>query len=1082
MSHPDQPLADHAEADETEPDAALTTRRWMQKRRWQGALLVLAVILAGSLYAWFSRERIAGNLIAEQLDAYGIEATYDIESIGPQQQIISNVAVGESARPDLLVDQVIVSLRYRFGTPTIGRVKLINPRLYGTYQNDKLSFGALDPIVFAESDDPASLPDIDLVLRDGRARIDTDYGPLGIKADGAGQLSDSFNGVMAAVMPQFEGEGCTSGQVSAYGSVTTDGGEPVFSGPLRLRNLACADSRLSLAQVDADAKIGLGPDLQGVDAEIEFASRRLAVAANDVEELDGDVRFQWRDGQFNGRYDLSASALVSPQIVMSSLSAEGDLRGRDGFGRLEVQVNLAGSDLVLGRSMDEALTGQQEAVSETLLEPILAKIRTNLKTQQQGSTFAADLTVRKTGEIVSATIPSAIIQGRSGDALLSLSRIQFSNAGSGTPRFTGNIRSGGAGLPQIRGRMEQTASGNLALRLAMAEYSAPGSSLAIPELAISQANSGAIGFAGEVRASGPLAGGSVSRLRLPVSGNWTQRSGLSVWQSCTRAQFDRLVLANLTLEQNGLTLCPQSGGAIVAVGNAGLQISAGTPGLDLTGSLGETPIALSTGAVGFAYPGVMVAREIDVKLGPAGTTSRFTLSELDATFGNIIGGRFDDADVQLEQVPLDIMDAQGNWTLTDGVLSLSDGAFRLIDRQTEARFEPLIARDATLSLADSQITALATLRNPESDRVVTRVTVAHNLETSAGRADINVDGLRFDDQLQPEQLTNNAKGVIALVEGEVSGAGEITWAGDTITSSGAFSSDGLDFAAAFGPVRGASGTVEFTDLLALTTAPDQTISIASVNPGIEVLDGEVQFALTGGEFLAVNGGSWPFMGGQLVMQPVDMQIGAEEERRYIFEMIGLDAAVFVSEFDLANISATGLFDGAIPIVFDAAGNGRIENGLLVSRAPGGNVSYVGELTYEDLSAMANFAFESLRSLNYSQMSIGMEGSLTGEIVTKVRFDGVQQGEGASSNIITRRIARLPIRFNVNIRSQFYQLITQMKSLYDPAYIKDPRDVGLVGADGQGTAAPTVPQAPAVRPEDFIPDEPPIQTQESENMP
>ena len=97
--------------------------------------------------------------------------------------------------------------------------------------------------------------------------------------------------------------------------------------------------------------------------------------------------------------------------------------------------------------------------------------------------------------------------------------------------------------------------------------------------------------------------------------------------------------------------------------------------------------------------------------------------------------------------------------------------------------------------------------------------------------------------------------------------------------------------------------------------------------------------------------------------------------------------------------------------------------------------------------MADFAFDALRSLDYSRMRLVMEGPLTGEIVTRVRFDGISQGEGTASNFITRRLARLPLRFRINIRAQFYQLINSMKSLYDPAAVRDPRELGLLSDDG-----------------------------------
>ena len=190
--------------------------------------------------------------------------------------------------------------------------------------------------------------------------------------------------------------------------------------------------------------------------------------------------------------------------------------------------------------------------------------------------------------------------------------------------------------------------------------------------------------------------------------------------------------------------------------------------------------------------------------------------------------------------------------------------------------------------------------------------------------------------------------------------------------------------------------------------------------------------------------------------------------------------------ELGNIGATGVFDGKVPIIFDTDGNGRIEQGLLRSREPGGNVSYIGELTYEDLGAMANFAFQSLRSLDFTQMEVEMNGPLTGEIITRLKFDGVSQGKDADSNFVTNQISKLPIEFRVNIRADFYSLLTNLQSMYDPAFVRDPRDLGLLESDGQKFIVPQPPEMPATEPEDTAnPDElnePAIQPDESEAMP
>ena len=467
-------------------------------------------------------------------------------------------------------------------------------------------------------------------------------------------------------------------------------------------------------------------------------------------------------------------------------------------------------------------------------------------------------------------------------------------------------------------------------------------------------------------------------------------------------------------------------------------------------------------------------------IGPPATATSFAISDLSAQVGDDVAGRFAGADVRLYAVPLDLLGAGGEWRYADGRLALSGGSFRLEDRQDPDRFNPLVADGATLSLADNLITGEALLREPQTGRAVTRVDLAHNLATGAGHADLSVEGLTFDAGLQPTDLTALAEGVVALVAGTVTGTGRIDWNEAGVTSTGRFSSDSLDFAAAFGPVKGASGTIEFSDLIGLTTAPNQRLKVASINPGIEVTDGEIQIALRGGEVLALEGGTWPFMGGVLTMRPVEIRFGAAEVRRYVLEIEGLDAARFIERMELNNLSATGIFDGTVPIVFDAAGNGRLEGGLLLSRPPGGNVSYIGELTYEDMGAVANFAFDTLRSLDYRQMSVAMDGSLTGEIVTRVRLDGVSQGAGAEQNILTRAIAGLPIRLDVNVRAPFHQLISTTRALYDPAAIKDPRspEVGLL--DAQGNLIPqTDREPPPAGPDDTTPDEAVIQRRESE---
>ncbi|MDZ4137616.1 MAG: YdbH domain-containing protein, partial [Erythrobacter sp.] len=746
-------------------------------------------------------------------------------------------------------------------------------------------------------------------------------------------------------------------------------------------------------------------------------------------------------------------------------------RGPSDASRGQWEGTLRGAGLVPASDLTASLAAAERGLEGTLLAPLLARARGGVDDALTGSRISAEAIVRhKRGEIA-LIVPEAALTSRAGTRVLALSQINAGIAGEGLSGLRGNILAGGEGLPSFNGRIEQEPGDGWTLRLAMADYAAGANRLAIPRLTLRQMRGGAIDFAGLITASGDLPGGGVTDLTLPMEGTWSAQGGLAVGTRCMPVRFGALALSGLRLAGQAITLCPEGGGPMLAY-NSDLRLAASTGKLALAGTLGDSPANLAADAVMLRYPSPFAITALAAQIGAPGSEIRLSAATLTGDLAGEISGEFAGGAAQMEVVPLDIGALAGRWSFADGVLRVGDGAFTLTDRvvEGEPRFKPLIARGASLLFDGNAITADATLRHPASDKMVTSVAITHQLETARGNARLSIPGIVFDKSLQPEDLSYLAKGVIAFADGKVSGNGRIDWIGDDITSSGTFASNGVNFAAAFGPVRGLAGEVRFTDLLNLTTAPDQRVRIAAINPGIEVLDGSVQFEVKDGTLLNLEDARFPFMGGELRMRPLAMDFSQPEERRYVFEIIGLDAATFVTQMELTNLDATGTFDGTVPIVFDTDGNGRIIGGLLVSRAPGGNVAYIGELTYEDLGAMGNYAFSALRSLDYRQMSVGLNGDLAGEIITNFDFDGVRQGEGTSQNFVTRRLAKLPIRFKVNVRSEnFYELATMVRSLWDVDFLGNPVDRGLLKAEG----GRFVPANPAAKP---------VQLPESEDQP
>ena len=1079
----DAPTAEPVASSVESPRAA------SRKRRVAADLaLVFAVVSLGILAGlYLTREELAEDLIDSTLREHSIPAQYDVVSIGPQRQVVENIVIGDPAAPDLTIERAILSVEYSFGTPAIGTVRLEKPRLYGRWDGEKVSFGALDPLLYeGDSKEPFALPDLDLVVADGRARIRTPWGAAGMKLQGSGNLAGGFDGILGAVMPDITVAGCRGHGGSLYGTVKTRRDRLVLEGPLRLSALDCgAAGSLGASALQLRARTA---DFAGFELRGRLSAARLETLPFDARALTGDVALTRHsdDGVLVSNFDLAAKDASIGSVGADALALNGRIRARGDLSHVAFNGALDGEGVTPGPQLNAQLADWQSLTGGTLAAPLLGKLRRGLVRETRGSSVSAELQARHDGGQTTVVVPQARWRGSSGQSILSMSRVQYV-AGAGRPvDLAANFSTGGPGLPRITGRMEDRDDGARAMYLTMAGYAAEDARLAVPELRVVQNAAGAVSLSGRVLASGAIPGGRVDGLDLPLAGGWSAGGGLALGTRCISPQFRSMLFASLTMQQQALTLCPPSDGAIFRSGDQGTRFAAGVPDLSLTGELGGTPVEVSGGPVGFAVPGALVARDLKVRLGEGASATDFILAGLTADLGDEIRGGFEDLEVRLASVPLDIARASGEWAYVDGVLTLSDAALRVTDRAEQPRFNPMIANDASLTLADNRITADAFLHEETSGRQVVDVDILHDLGTGTGHADLDVPALRLDDGLEATDITPLALGVVANADGLITGEGRIDWSPEALTSTGSFSTDSLDFAAAFGPVKGLKGTIRFTDLLGLVTAPDQQITVAEINPGIPVENGIIRYALEPGMVFAFHEGQWPFLGGTLELRPVRMTLGVEETRSYVFVITGLDAARFVERLDLANLSATGIFDGTLPVIFDKSG-GRIEGGFLQSRPPGGNVSYVGALSYEDMPAMASFAFDALKSLDYREMTIGMDGALEGEIVTRVRMDGVSQGEEASKNIITRKLASLPIRFNVNIRAPFYQLFSSLKSLYDPAAVRDPRELGLLteedGALVPDPDAPEIPpdQEPATR-NRLQRAEPSIHNAESETMP
>ncbi|WP_446654766.1 intermembrane phospholipid transport protein YdbH family protein [Blastomonas sp.] len=1060
---------------DTEAEAIPPERQVRAWRRmaWplRAALYGVALLGLAGLVAWTQREDIARNLIGNELEARGIEARYDIESIGVGRQTVRNLVLGDPKRPDATIARLSVDVSGGLFGLRIDQVIVEGLRGYGRLDEGRVSFGSLDKLLYTDSQEPFRLPRLDLTLRDARVRIESPYGTIGVKADGQGNLRDGFKGQLAAIGARLAYQGCALDRPSLFGTVSIADERPSFRGPMRFSGLACDRGGVavgrSVVALRAEGNAGLDrmqgaliPAIGAIRAD-GFAARGLGGRLGFVvagKQFDGDIDLALDDPAVAGlgfrRFDAKGKAVARLGGASADLRFEGDLRGES---------------LVMARDRLVGLDAAVKASASLPIAPLVQRMASAARRALPGSDLAMTVDARTRSADTAFAIPRLSLSGARGERLVGGNSLSVRRVGDEW-QLAGNLATGGAGLPVAQLRIVPRGQGAYVLKLAMDAYGAGDASLALLQLEALWNGRGGLSFTGAARLSGPLPGGRVEGLALPLQGRWSQAGGLAMYDGCQTVRVERLRVSNFVSGRQALTLCPDRGRSIVRTGARGLQMAARLAGpTRLQGRLGSSDLALAAGAVRIDFPGSARLNDVDLLIGPAPSGTHITAGDFSVDLGGTLGGAYADAEATIGAVPLLLTRGSGRWSFADSVLDVQGEEWLLRDRQAPARFQPLITDDMRLTLADGRIAVTGILDEPQTLRPVVRVAIAHDLASVTGHADLFVDALTFDDRLQPEMVSNIVLGIIANTRGLVTGQGRIDWSAQGVTSStGRFRTDSLDFAAAFGPVTGLAGDIAFTDLLGFETAPGQTVRLAQVNPGFAVYDGLIRYQILPGFRMRVEGGEWPFAGGRLLLDPGMVDLVSEEPRRLVFRVDRVDAAQFLAGFDFENINATGQFTGVIPIVFDKDG-GHVRGGRLEVIGDGGTLAYVGELTYEDLGTMANFAFNALRSLRYRYLVVEMDGDLAGEVITKIRFDGLSQGEGASRNFLTRQVEKLPLQFNVTIAAPFLQLITSARSLYDTQYITDPGVLGLLPGqvNNPGTGNPsgssTTPAKPGIQP-------------------
>jgi hypothetical protein len=1020
-------------------------RPWLRGWRIPSAML-LVLILTVLFVLWTMRVELASDYIDRQLARRGVQATYEVKRIGFGRQILENLVIGDPRHPDATVRHVEVQILLGLTGPRVGLIKARGVRMFGRIVNGRLSLGQIDRLLPPPSGLPFRLPQQQVDVEDAAIALQTPAGPLAVGVSGRGNLADGFRGELAMISHGLRAGRCDLAEPRAVVAVAVDDLRPTFRGPVAAQSLRCGND-LAVERPLLAANVTFAPAMDSWRGESAVRTAHLRTGRHNSQAVEGRFSFNGTMDRTAGQLDLGTAASAVAGIRASRTRVAGRYAISPRSGDLVIVGNAAARGLTLAESRLGGLTGAFRGLDGTPLGPIGAQLAAALERAGRGGADAtADLRLVNGHGFGGVRLQQLSLVTRSGAELASRSGEGLTyDWAHKAARLDGDFTLTGGGFPDARFTLRQAPGEPLHGVGRIAPMRAGDARLELAEIRFGAGADGRTRFQTAMRLDGPFKGGRVTGLVMPVQGRFG-RGGLAIGEGCVNASFRELQFQSLRLGPSRLPLCPV-GPALVWQALGGVRFGADLRSPRFAGRLGGSPIQLASNRLRFDAEG-FTAANLAVRLGSAGGANRLDAASLSGRFvPGGVAGSFAKLSGKIANVPLLVSDGAGRWQVLGGRL-LMEGRVRVADEMEPPRFYPLVSNDFRLTLVDNRIHATGWLSHPASGTQVTRATIDHNLRTGAGLAQLDVPGITFTDAFQPEALTRLTTGVVALVNGTVTGQGRIEWGGFGTRSTGTFSTAGMNLAAPFGPVEGIKTTVHFTDLLGLTSAPGQVAEIDLIQPGIDVFDGRVVYQLQPNYHVAIENGRWPFSGGELLLQPTVLDFSQPSTKNLTFRVVGLDAARFVQQMEFSNISATGIFDGIIPMQFDQRG-GRVVGGRLTARPEGGTLSYIGELTDRDLGIYGKMAFDALKALSYDKFDMTLDGDLGGEFVTRIDLDGIarnpptpiQAPGGAIGQLVLGQVLgelrRIPFQFNIRIQGPFRALIGTARSFEDPSLLIQP---------------------------------------------
>ncbi|HVL29268.1 MAG TPA: hypothetical protein VM326_00950, partial [Sphingomicrobium sp.] len=334
------PIGGAAGAALTEPVVVHDRSGWHVVRRISriGLLALLALAVAAFLALWIWRKPIAQDLIGDELESRGVQATYTLERIGLHNQRIRNVTIGDPANPDLVARSALIQMRFKWnGSVQVYRIVARGVRLKGTLlKSGRVSWGQIDKLLPPPSGRPFRLPDVVLDVADATIRLDTPYGRLGFAVAGRGNLTGGFEGRLATASRRLQVGACRLDALKSNVAIAVVARRPQVDGPVAAAAFVCPASRMAMVSPRLEIDSSFSEAFENFDGKGRLTVASFRAGDNGLANLVANVDFKGTPTDARGAFNLAAQRARLAAIYADRTRLDGRYRLQSGRGTLAV--------------------------------------------------------------------------------------------------------------------------------------------------------------------------------------------------------------------------------------------------------------------------------------------------------------------------------------------------------------------------------------------------------------------------------------------------------------------------------------------------------------------------------------------------------------------------------------------------------------------------------------------------------------------------------------------------------------------------------------------------------------------------